>query len=51
MAITLDSRRESLTIYATKPDSAAKTSLKARRKKAAWNDKYMAQVITGKFHA
>ena len=34
-----------------KQDSTAKTSLKARRKKAAWNDEYMAQVIAGKFHA
>ena len=34
-----------------KNHSAAKTSLKARRKKAAWDNKYMAHVITGKFHA
>ena len=29
----------------------AKTSLKARRKKAAWDNQYMAQIITPKFHA
>ena len=34
-----------------KQDSTAKTSLKARRKKAAWDNEYMAQVVTGKFHA
>ena len=34
-----------------KQDSTAKTSLKARRKKAAWDNEYMAQVIAGKFHA
>ena len=34
-----------------KQDSTAKTSLKARRKKAAWDNKYMTQVITGEFHA
>ncbi len=34
-----------------KKHSNVKTSLKARRKKAAWDNEYMAQVITGKFHA
>jgi len=34
-----------------KQDSNAKTSLKARRKKAAWGNKYMAQIIAEKFHA
>jgi predicted transposase YbfD/YdcC len=34
-----------------KQHSAARTSLKARRKKAAWDNEYMLQVISGKFHA
>ena len=34
-----------------KQDLNAKTSLKARRKKAAWDNDYMAQIVTGKFHA
>jgi len=33
-----------------KQDSTAKTSLKAKRKKAAWDDEYMAKFIAGKFH-
>ena len=34
-----------------KQHSTAKISLKARRKKAAWDDQYMTQIISGKFHA
>ena len=34
-----------------KQHSTAKISLKARRKKVAWDDQYMTQIISGKFHA
>jgi hypothetical protein len=34
-----------------KQHSTAKISLKARRKKAAWDDQYMTQIISRKFHA
>ena len=40
-----------IAINLIKQDPAARTSLKARRKKAAWDNKYMTQVVTGKFHA
>jgi hypothetical protein len=32
-----------------KQHSTAKISLKARRKKAAWDDQYMTQIISGNF--
>ncbi len=40
-----------IAINLIKRHSTARTSLKARRKQAAWDNKYMAQVITGNFHA
>jgi hypothetical protein len=32
-------------------DRTSKASIRARRKKAAWNDDYMLRIITGQAHA